>query len=51
MRIPYVHPQLFHTSKLSLTSQKIERALEKAVRCYGDDAARLCDIVRQVSLL
>ena len=28
--------------------QRVERALEKAVRCYDDDAARLCDIVRQV---
>ena len=25
-----------------------QRALEKVVRCYGDDVDRLCDIVRQV---
>jgi hypothetical protein len=24
------------------------RALEKAARCYGEDAAQLCDVVRQV---
>ncbi len=28
--------------------KKAQRALEKAVRCYGDDVDRLCDIVRQV---
>jgi hypothetical protein len=28
-----------------------ERALEKAVRCYGGDVSRLCDVVRQVALL
>jgi hypothetical protein len=31
--------------------QKVERALEKAVRCYDDDAARLTDIVRQVRVV
>lgn len=24
------------------------RALEKTIRCYGEDASRLCDVVRQV---
>ena len=26
-------------------------ALEKAVRCYGGDVSRLCDVVRQVALV
>jgi hypothetical protein len=26
------------------------RAVEKAIRCYGDDVSRLCDVVRQVRM-
>jgi hypothetical protein len=38
------------TDLIDITFQKqsVERALEKAMRCYGDDGSRLCDICRQV---
>jgi hypothetical protein len=26
----------------------MERAVEKLIRCYGDDLSNLCDICRQV---